>query len=216
MKLSKGMMAFIMFIILVVFVYVNYSYVCQPRMQKIEQLDRDIEITANKIIKGKRITAKLSALKVEYKDLLEKLEFLEVMLPKEKEIPDLLVMIQDTLTEFNVNFTNFTPQKISWEEDRIFAKLPITMRLTADYFDLIAYLDRIENLPRIIDVKTLQLTKGEGGAEKLEAEKLEAEKLNIFISMFAYVLGKEESKEESKEEFREDSKEDSKEDSNIE
>ncbi len=184
MKLSKGMMAFIVFVILVAFVYVNYTYVYQPRMQKIEQLDRDIEITTKKIAEGKRIAAKLGALKVEYKALLEKLEFLEVMLPKEKEIPDLLVMIQDTLTEFNVDFTTFTPQNISWEKDRIYGRLPITMSLTANYFDLIAYLDRIENLPRIIDVKELRLSKaGE-----------EAEKLNISINMFAYVLGKEVSK----------------------
>ena len=184
MKLSKGMMTFIILVILVVFAYLSYTYVFQPRMQKIEQLDLDIEITAKKIAEGKRIAAKLGALKVEYKALLEKLEFLEVMLPKEKEIPDLLVMIQDTLTEFNVDFTTFTPQNISWEKDRIYGKLPITMSLTASYFDLIAYLDRIENLPRIIDVKELKLTKaGE-----------EVEKLNISINMFAYVLGKEGSK----------------------
>ena len=113
MKLSKGTMVFLIFVVLIVFAYLSYTYVFQPRMQKIEQLDRDIEITANKIIEGKRIAAKLGALKVEYKALLEKLEFLEVMLPKEKEIPDLLIMIQDTLTEFNVDFSTFTPQNIS-------------------------------------------------------------------------------------------------------
>jgi len=181
MKLSKGTMAFIIFVILVVFVYVNYTYVYQPRMQKIEQLDKDIMITAEKIAEGKRIAARLPALKVEYKALLEKLDFLEVMLPKEKEIPDLLVMIQDTLTEFNVDFTTFTPQNISWEQDRIHGRLPLTMSLTANYFDLIAYLDRIENLPRIIDVKELRLSKAGN----------EVENLNISINMFAYVLGKE-------------------------
>ncbi len=181
MKLSKGMTGFIVFIALVVFAYVNYTYVYQPRMQEIEQLDRDIEITANKIIEGKRIAARLGPLKEEYAALLEKLAFLEVLLPKEKEIPDLLVMIQDTLTEFNVDFTNFTPQNISWQKDRIYGNMPITMSLTASYFDLIAYLDRIENLPRIIDVKSLRLSKAGG----------EADKLSISITMFAYVLRKE-------------------------
>jgi len=184
MKLSKGMTAFIIFIIFVGFIYVNYTYVYQPRMQKIEQLDRDIEITDKKIAEGKIIAARLGPLKEEYKALLEKLEFLEVMLPKEKEIPDLLVMIQDTLTEFNVDFSTFTPQNISWEKDRIYGNMPMSMSLTASYFDLIEYLDRIENLPRIIDVKTLRLSK---------AGK-EADKLNISISMFAYVLRKEGSK----------------------
>jgi len=53
--------------------------------------------------------------------------------------------------------------------------------LTASYFDLIAYLDRIENLPRIIDVQSLRLSKA--GSE--------ADKLNISINMFTYVLRKE-------------------------
>jgi len=178
MKLSKGMTAFIIFI---AFIYVNYTYVYQPRIQKIEQLDRDIAITNQKIIEGKRIEARLGPSKEEYQALLKKLEFLEVMLPKEKEIPDLLVMIQDTLNEFNVDFTTFTPQNISWEKDIIYGKMPIAMSLTASYFDLIAYLDRIENLPRIIDVQSLNLSKA--GSE--------ADKLNISINMFTYVLRKE-------------------------
>jgi len=181
MKLSKGLTAFIVLIFLVVFAYVNYTYVYQPRMLKIEQLDKDIEITANKIVEGKRIAAQLDPLKEEYAALIKKLGFLEVMLPKEKEIPDLLVMVQDTLTEFNVDFTTFTPQNISWEKDRIYGQMPIAMNLTASYFDLIAYLDRIENLPRIIDVQSLNLSK---------AGK-EADKLNISINMLTYVLRKE-------------------------
>ena len=184
MKLSKGMTVFIIFIVFIVFAYINYAYIYQPRIQKIEQLDREIELTAKKIAEGKRTVARIDHLKEEYKALLEKLEFLEVMLPKEKEIPDLLVMIQDTLTEFDVDFSSFTPQNVSWEKDRIYGKVPISMNLTASYFDLIEYLDRIENLPRIIDVQSLRLSK---------AGK-EADKLNISINMFAYVLRKEGSK----------------------
>ena len=183
MKLSKGITAFIIFIVFAAFVYFNYFYIYQPRIQKIEQLDKDIEITAQKIAEGKRIAASLTTLQEEYAALKKKLEFLEVMLPKEKEIPDLLVMIQDTLTEFNVDFSTFTPQNISWEKDMTYGKMPIAMSLTASYFDLIAYLDRIENLPRLIDVKTLSLSKA--GKED--------ENLNIAINMFVYVLRKESS-----------------------
>jgi len=181
MKLSKGMVAFLIFIILVAFVYGNYTYIYTPRMERIKQLDRDIEITAEKIAEGKRIAARLEPLKKEYAALREKLAFLEVMLPKEKEIPDLLVMIQDTLTEFNVDFTNFTPQKISWEKDKIYGNMPISMDLNASYFDLIAYLDRIEHLPRVVDAKSLRLTKSGN----------EIDTLNINLSLFTYVLKKE-------------------------
>jgi len=180
MKLSKGMTVFIIFIILAIFIYGNYAYIYTPRMDRIKQLDRDIEITAEKIAEGKRIAARLETLRKEYDELKEKLAFLEVMLPKEKEIPDLLVMIQDTLTEFNVDFSNFTPQNISWEKDKIYGNMSISMNLTADYFDLIAYLDRIEHLPRIIDAKALKLNKN----------SKESDKLNISLNMYTYVLNK--------------------------
>jgi len=181
MKLSKGMVAFIIIVLVVISVYVDYTYIYTPRMQKIEQLDRDIEITAKEIAEGKRIAARLEPLRKEYAALKKKLAFLEVMLPREKEIPDLLVMIQDTLTEFNVDFTNFTPQNISWQKERIYGNMPISMSLTASYYDLIAYLDRIEHLPRIIDAKSLRLSKS----------GKDVEKLNISLNMFTYVLRKE-------------------------
>jgi len=180
MKLSKGMAIFITIVIVAIFAYVNYTYIYTPRMQKIEQLDRDIEITAKKIVEGKRIAARLESLRKEYAALKKKLAFLEVMLPGEKEIPDLLVMIQDTLTEFNVDFTNFTPQKISWDKDKIYGNMAISMSLTASYYDLIAYLDRIEHLPRIIDAKSLRLSKS----------GKDVEKLNISLNMLTYVLRK--------------------------
>jgi len=180
MKISKKMVTFIMILLVAIFIYANYTYIYTPRRQRIEQLDRDIKITAEKIVEGKKIAAKLEPLKKEYAALLEKLEFLEVMLPKEKEIPDLLVMIQDALTEFNVDFTNFTPQNISWEKDKIYGNMPIAMTLTASYFDLIAYLDRIEHLPRIVDPKSLRLSKS----------GQDADKLNISLNMFTYVLRK--------------------------
>jgi len=180
MKLSKRMVTFIIIVLVVIFVYGNYTYIYTPRMERIKQLDSDIKITTEKITEGKRIVARLEPLKKEYAALKEKLAFLEVMLPKEKEIPDLLVMIQDTLTEFNVDFTNFSPQNISWEKDRIYGNMPISMSLTATYFDLIAYLDRIEHLPRIIDAKALKLNKS----------GKESDKLNISLNMNTYVLRK--------------------------
>ena len=180
MKLSKRMVTFIIIVLVVIFVYGNYTYIYTPRMERIKQLDSDIKITTEKITEGKRIVARLEPLKKEYAALREKLAFLEVMLPKEKEIPDLLIMIQDTLTEFNVDFTNFSPQNISWEKDRIYGNMPISMSLTATYFDLIAYLDRIEHLPRIIDAKALSLNKS----------GKESDKLNISLNMNTYVLRK--------------------------
>jgi len=105
---------------------------------------------------------------------------MEVLLPKEKEIPEFLVMLQETMDEFNINFSNFSPQSIIKEQDAIFARLPINMNYYANYFEVIRFLDRLENFPRIVDVRELSLT----------PDREKAENVNVTMTMFTYVLMK--------------------------
>jgi len=108
------------------------------------------------------------------------MEFMEVLLPKEKDIPDFLVLLQETMDEFNIDFTNFSPQNIVQEKDAIYARLPINMTFTANYFETIKFLDRLENFPRIVDIRDL----------KLNPTGDNAENVNISMTMFTYVLMK--------------------------
>lgn len=180
MKLSRNAKIFILILFLIIFAYVNYAFIYQPRNARIQQLDQQISTLQTKIAEGRRIAARLDDLKREYQELNERLKFIEVLLPEEKEIPDFLVLLEDTMDEFNIDFTNFTPQNLTQEKDMIYARLPINMTFTASYFEVIEFLDRLENFPRIVDVKDLRFTPtGE-----------EAEKVNASMSMFTYVLRK--------------------------
>ncbi|HKK83418.1 MAG TPA: type 4a pilus biogenesis protein PilO, partial [Atribacterota bacterium] len=62
----------------------------------------------------------------------------------------------------------------------IYARLPITLTYNANYFETIKFLDRLENFPRIVDVKDLKLNPA--GDDK--------ETVNVTMSMFTYVLRK--------------------------
>ena len=168
---------FVVFII--VFVYLNYSFIYQPKKERIDALDQQILTLNNKIAEGRQIAARLDDLKLEYQQLTERLEFVEVLLPEEKDIPDFLVLLQETMDEFNINFSNFSPQNLAQERDAIYARLPINLTYTANYFEIIKFLDRLENFPRIVDVKDLRLnpTGDEGD-------------VNVTMNMFTYVLTK--------------------------
>jgi Tfp pilus assembly protein PilO len=173
-------MKIIIFVVfLIVFAYVNYSYIYQPKKEKIDSLDQQILTLNNKIAEGRRIAARLDDLKLEYQELTERLKFVEVLLPEEKDIPDFLVLLQETMDEFNINFSNFSPQNLAQERDAIYARLPINLTYTANYFEIIKFLDRLENFPRIVDVKDLRLnpTGDEGN-------------VNVTMNMFTYVLTK--------------------------
>jgi len=180
LKLTKRAKLIIFIVFLIVFAYINYAFVYQPRNDIIKQLDQRINTLEEEIAEGKRIAARLDDLKKEYAELTERLQFVEVLLPKEKDIPDFLVLLQDTMDEFNINFTNFSPQNLSQERDAIYARLPITMTYNANYFEVIKFLDRLENFPRIVDIRDLKLNPS--GENK--------ENVNVTMTMFTYVLTK--------------------------
>jgi Tfp pilus assembly protein PilO len=180
LKINKRMKIIIFIVFLIVFAYINYSFIYQPRKERIDSLDQQIVSLNNEIAEGRRIAARLDDLKLEYQELTERLEFVEVLLPEEKDIPDFLVLLQETMDEFNIDFTNFSPQNLVQERDAIYARLPINLTYTANYFETIKFLDRLENFPRIVDVKDLKLNPA--GDEK--------ETVNVNMSMFTYVLTK--------------------------
>jgi len=179
-KLSKNTKTIIFIVFLIVFVYINYAFIYQPRNNRIKQLEQQISTLQNKIDEGRKIVAQLDNLKKEYQELTERLAFIEVLLPQEKEIPEFLVLLQETMDEFNIDFTNFSPQNIVQEKDAIYARLPISMTFTANYFETIKFLDRLENFPRIVDIRDL----------KLNPTGDNAENVNISMTMFTYVLMK--------------------------
>lgn len=180
MKLSKRAKIFIFVILLAVLAYLFYSYVYEPRVTRIRQLDQQISSLQTRLAEGRRIAARLDVLKKEYQELTERMEFIEVLLPKEKDIPDFLVLLQDTMDEYNIDFTNFSPQNLVQEKEAIYARLPISMTYNANYFETIRFLDRLENFPRIVDVRDL----------KLNPSSNDAETVNITMTMFTYVLTK--------------------------
>jgi len=180
LNINKRTKIIIFVIFLILFAYLNYSFIYQPRKAKIEQLDQQISSLNTKITEGKRIVARLDELKLEYQDLTERLKFVEVLLPEEKDIPDFIVLLQETMDEFNINFTNFSPQNLVQERDAIYARLPISLTYNANYFETIKFLDRLENFPRIVDVKDL----------KLNPTNDEEGNVNITMNMFTYVLTK--------------------------
>ncbi len=179
-NLSERAKIILFMVFLLAFSYFNYSFIYLPRKARIENLDSEISILQGKIEEGKRIYARLGELRKEYQDLIEKMEFMEVLLPKEKEIPEFLVMLQETMDEFNIDFTNFAPQSIIQEKDALYARLPINMTYSANYFEVIRFLDRLENFPRIVDVRELSLNPAGDDADNV----------NVTMTMFTYVLMK--------------------------
>ena len=63
---------------------------------------------------------------------------------------DLLRRVQATATQSNLTILGFTPQAVATRE--LHVEWPIGLQLEGTYHDLGAFLERISNFPRIINV----------------------------------------------------------------
>jgi len=80
------------------------------------------------------------------------------MLPKQKEIPNLLTSITQVGAKNNVAFRLFQPTPTRRED--IYTVLPIKVAVTADYHDLGGFLSAVASLPRIVNVNDLKISRG--------------------------------------------------------
>jgi type IV pilus assembly protein PilO len=84
------------------------------------------------------------------------------MLPRAKEIPDLLTSITQAGARNNVSFQLFQPNPMVRED--IYMALPIKVTIASRYHDLGSFLAEIGNLPRIVNVSELKVSSA-GGEE---------------------------------------------------
>ena len=77
------------------------------------------------------------------------------MLPEAKEIPLLLKTVSNLGQQQGLEFLLFKPEK---ENPREFvAEIPITIHIKGTYHEIGIFFDRLRRLPRIINVKQLEL-----------------------------------------------------------
>ena len=77
------------------------------------------------------------------------------MLPREKEIPDLLTSITRVGARNNISFRLFQPNPMKPED--IYVSVPVKVGVSGTYHNLGSFLSAIGNLPRIVRVSGLRL-----------------------------------------------------------
>lgn len=92
------------------------------------------------------------------------------MLPREKEIPDLLTSITRVGAKNNISFRLFQPNPMRPED--IYVSVPVKVSVSGTYHNLGGFLSAIGNLPRIVNVSGLRLVGSKGEGETVSADFL--------------------------------------------
>lgn len=113
------------------------------------------------------IARELPKFEAENKRLQKEFELVASKLPKEKEIPALIDSVYEEISASNLDSIIFAPKGQVTKE--IYAEIPIDMEVVGTYYNLADFFDRISRLPRIVNVRNLNLKRGSGGGNSLDA-----------------------------------------------
>ena len=108
--------------------------------------------------------AQITQFKQELAEMDVRYKQIQIMLPEAKEIPHLLKNISNLGQQQGLEFLLFKPEKENPKE--FVAEIPITLHLKGSYHQIGIFFDHIRRLPRIVNIKQLEL----GGFEDKTAK----------------------------------------------
>ena len=158
-----------------------------PMRSKIESLSSEYEKMSAELEKARKTVGNLAKLEAEYNRLHDKWFAAQGLLPKEKEVADLLRKVTRVGSQAGIDFLLFEPQDPVQKE--FITENPVKVRVRGEYHQLGIFLSKVANLDRIINVTNLVVKpadKKEGGSNEdgaLRNFTIEAE-----MTLTAYTL----------------------------
>ena len=159
-------------IVLVLIISGLYWYfIWSPNNQELQGLQKTLQTKRKKLNELENIKADLPKFIAENKRLNKEFEIASLKLPKEEEIPALIDSIYSDISASGLEPKIFAPKGQINKE--IYAEIPSEMNVKGSYFDLANFFDRISRLPRIVNVRNLNLKRSKSSSQRnivLDAE----------------------------------------------
>lgn len=134
-----------------------YYYVITPKYEvmtalqdNIGKLDADIQATAIKV-------QHLDELVAANKELEKELEKKKERLPPEEEAVTLLKQLSDLGVRLGLDIKLWKPGTHAEDPSKLFVRMPVSVEVSGGYHTAAVFFDRINKLPRIINVSDLRM-----------------------------------------------------------
>jgi len=138
-----------------------WNFYAKPAQDSIDQRTAQLETLQADIRRGLQTARRLPEFRRQVGDLQAQLDRLRPVLPDEKDVADLLRLIQGMATQSNLTIRGFTPQAVATKT--MYAEWPIGLQLDGTYHNLGGFLDRVSKFPRIINVTSIHIKARDGG-----------------------------------------------------
>lgn len=169
-----GILAASLLIPIMAFFFLFYS----PTSKEISKLGKDNTYLKGEIQKVEAIADKLDEHKAEKANVELQLRAASLLLPKQKEIPNLLTDISEQGTSSGLEFISFTPRPE--RQEQFYAVIPVAIQVSGSYHNIGTFLDKVSKLHRIVSVNNITL----GGARQAGNEMLLSASLELVTYRF--------------------------------
>ncbi len=141
-----------------------------PNSEELQRVRTRLVQVQNRVTEYEAIAAELPKFEKENKRLQREFELVASKLPKGKEIPALIDSVYSDISASNLDSIIFAPKPQVKRE--IYAEIPIQMKVVGSYYNLADFFDRLSRLPRIVNVRNLNLERNtiRGGNVILNAD----------------------------------------------
>ncbi len=140
-----------------------YFFVYKPGADKITTLNKQIVAARTDLNKARKAAHELPKYKAEIEKTQQEFDRAAVVLPKTKEIPNLLRNISDLGKGAGLDFLSFKPRAEVPKD--FYAKIPVDIAIRCPYHNMGFFLDQVSKLDRIVVVNNIKMAspKKEGG-----------------------------------------------------
>lgn len=149
--------------VIIIPVALFYFIFFMPNNDKMKRLSGMKSTLLTEISKAKKAAAHLDEHKAAMEETRKQFASLSVLLPKEKEIPDLLRNISDLGKAAGLDFISFVPGAETPRD--FYSEIPVNIAMNGPYHNLGFFLDQVSKLDRIVTVNNINVSapRREGG-----------------------------------------------------
>lgn len=143
----------------------NWYFYVAPAQKQIQRAESERRRLEGDYIDKQQIADNLNEYRQEKAQLEEKLEAALAELPQERAIDELLRQLNELGVDAELQIVSVEPQQESKAD--FFARIPVKMRVSGSYHEVVTFFDLVGKLRRIVNVNEIQLRQ-----PKLESEKV--------------------------------------------
>ena len=159
LRMKLGMLILIIAVISGAYWYFFWS----PQAEELRKAEIKLQENKRKLQEYENIADELPKFEKEFNKLTKEFDTAAKKLPQSEEIPALIDSVYAGVSASGLEPIIFAPKGQVNKE--IYAEIPIEMEIIGSYFELANFFDRISRLPRIVNIRDLNL-----GREKVKGD----------------------------------------------